>query len=83
MYRYILDTTVREIQQTSRNRTTAGTKQEKLARAGGAQHATEPHPTPNERYSTDTILFEPVKLLSASISNHINKGQTGTQQDRK
>ena len=42
-----------------------------VARAGGAQHATEPHGTPNERYATHTILHEPVKLLSASNSNHI------------
>jgi hypothetical protein len=26
-----------------------------VARAGGAQHATEPHRTPNERYATHTI----------------------------
>ncbi len=55
------------------------------SRAGGAQHATEPHPTPNERYATDTILFEPVKLLSASISNHIKdkQGLNRTESEEK
>ncbi len=52
-----------------------------VARAGGAQHATEPHRTPNERYATQTILHE---LYTPSNTYHIHqKGQIGIQHERK